>query len=266
MSDITFVKTRYQDVGYASYNDLWKMVELAGYPIVYVDQIDAYDPAKTYIITPLNGEWLTGWPDATAQIIHWELEWRTDERKGWLEPPGVRRVWASDAWFAQEQGFEYVPMGSDYRLNEVGSAYPADKRYDVSLLSYQTGRRQVITQQLEHMGLRLAPVSNLWGRQRSVVLLQSRVMVHVHQHDHVPAVATLRWPLAAAHGLPMITETVRDRGIFGYTHMMQADYSFLADFTRVMLDDNRQLHDYAQALQGLLCEQYAFRKVVESHV
>lgn len=265
MGNVIFCKTRYQDIGYASYNDLWKLVELAGYPTIYVDQINP-NSDNTYIITPLNGEWLNGWPDATSQIIHWELEWRTDERAGWLEPPGVSRVWASDAWFAKEHGFEYVPMGSDEGLNEVGSLLPMDKVFDVSLLSYQTHRRQLITAQLENAGLRLAPVSGLWGRQRSVVLLQSHAMVHVSQNDNCPTIAPLRWSLAAAHGLPIITETVRDRGIFGYGYMVQAEYAFLARFTRQMLEDKRLMADYAAGLQSLLCKEYSFKKVVEGHV
>lgn len=263
MSDIIFCKTRYQDVGYASYNDLWKMVEWAGYPIIYVDQID---PASdnTYIFTPANGETVNGWPDARATIILWQLEWMlTDEHN---TPPGVRRVWASDAGFAKQRGYEYVPMGSDERLNEVGSLYPAAKVFDVALLSYQTGRRQRITQQMLDSGLNLAPVSNLWGRQRSAALLQSQTMVHVHQHDHIGTIAPLRWALAAAHGLPMISESVHERGIFGYACMVQADYEFLAAFTANMLKDKRLLSDYAESLHGLLCHEYSFKKVVEAHV
>lgn len=265
MSEIIFCKTRYQDIGYHSYNDLWHMVEWAGYPIVYVDQLDPQSD-NTYIITPLNGEWLAGWDNPRARIIHWELEWRTDWRATADEPPGVTEVWAMDKWFAEKIGARYVPVGGDERLNELGSQYPADKRYDVALLSYQTGRRQTITQQLMQEGLGLAPVSNLWGRQRSSTLLQSHAMVHVHQTDNMPGVASLRWCLAAAHNLPMITETVKDRGIFGYTYMVEASYDFLAAFTAHMLKDKRQLADYAAALHDLLCREYTFRKAVDSHV
>lgn len=265
MADVIFCKTRYQDIGYASYNDLWKMVELAGYPVIYVDQLDPTSD-NTYIVTPLNDEWTAGWQQPRARIIHWELEWRTDWRADVDEPMGVREVWAVDRWYAKQIGARYVPVGSDERLNEVGSGYPADKLYDVSLLSYQTHRRQVITAQLEQAGIRLAPVSGLWGRQRSVALLQSRTMVHVHQHDHMQTIAPLRWALAAAHRLPMITESIADRGIFGYSTMVQAEYDFLAAFTVNMIKSNVLLNDYASALHSLLCKEFTFKKVVDAHV
>lgn len=279
MSNITFAKTRFQgqwnkqtqqfEGGYASYQDYWRLVELAGYDTCYVDEIDAYDKTKTYIITPLNDEWLTGWPSAKAQIIHHELEWRWDERAHWQEPPGVSRVWHIDKWFADQFGFEYVPIGSDERLNELGSQYPAVKKYDVAILSYQTYRRQSITAQLENSGLRLAPISGVWGRLRSDVLLSSHCMVHTHQVDNAPGIASLRWAVAAAHKLPMITETVRDRGIFGYSYMVQADYNYLADFTKSQLKDafsRAKLADYGLAMHGLLCRDYTFKRMVESHV
>lgn len=264
MGDVIFCATDYYlNGGYRSYTDFFKLADLAGYPIIPLADIDPQSD-NTYIFTPSNGETVMGWPDATAQIILWQLEWMLTSEHN--TPPGVRRVWASDASFAREQGFEYVPMGSDDRLNQVGSEYPADKLFDVAMISYQTHRRQVITSQLVNQGLTLAPVDNLWGRQRSVALLQSKAMVHVHQHDSVQTVAPLRWSIAAAHRLPVISETVRDRGVFGYSAMVQADYHFLAAFTKTMVDDARLLADYASALHGLLCEEYTFRKVVEAHV
>lgn len=266
MADITFVKTRHQDIGYDSYKDYFKLAELAGYPICYVDEIDAYDPTKTYIITPLNDEWLAGWPNAKAQIIHHELEWRWDERATWQEPPGVSRIWHIDKWFADQFGFEYVPIGSDERLNELGTQYPVEKRYDVAILSYQTNRRQAITAQLENCGLQLAPISGVWGRLRSNVLLSSHCMVHTHQIDNAPGIASLRWAVAAAHKVPMITETVKDRGIFTYSYMAQADYNYLVGFTVHMLKDKAKLADYGDALHNLLCRDYTFSQMVESHV
>lgn len=275
MSDIIFCKTRYQDTvvhvdpdgkehkGYGSYLDLWHMVEWNKYPLIYVDQIEP-ESDNTYIFSPANGETTNGWPNAKAEIILWQLEWQLTTEHN--TPSGVRRVWASDAWFAKEHGYEYVPMGSDERLNELGNQYPAQKRYDVAILSYQTHRRQAITAQLEQSGLRLAPISGVWGRLRSDVLLSSYAMVHTHQNDNMPTIAPLRWAIAAAHSLPMISETVNDRGIFGYSTMVQADYKFLSAFTVNMLKDKRLLVDYGAALHELLCKEYTFRKVIESNV
>lgn len=279
MSDVIFVKTRHQGEwvtdengnvvyrgGYQSYSDYFRLAELAGYPICYVDEIDAYDASKTYIITPLNDEWLKGWPDAKAQIIHHEAEWRTDWRADVDEPLGVSRVWHIDPYMGKQKGFEYVPVGSDDRLNEASGNYHSIKQYDVAIMSYQTHRRQVITAQLENMGLRLSALDSLWGNRRSQTLTQSYCMVHTHQNDNAPGIASLRWAIAAAHRLPMITETVRDRGIFGYSCMVQSDYEYLSAFTAHMLKDRVQLQEYGEALHNLLCIENTFRKVIESHV
>lgn len=265
MSQVIFCKTRFQDRGYASYNDYFKLVEWAGYPIIYVDQLDPQSD-NTYIVTPLNDEWMTGWKQPKARIIHWEFEWRWDERANWKEPEGVARVWHIDKWFADQFGFEYVPVGSDERLNEIGSLYPHEKIYDVAIMSYQTNRRQAMTIQLKNEGLRLSPVNNLWGRNRSDALLRSYCMVHTHQNDNAPGIASLRWAIAAAHKLPMISETVYDRGIFGYSSMVQSDFEHLARFTTNMLRDKMHLNDYGLALHDLLCVEKNFRRLVDAHV
>jgi hypothetical protein len=252
--------------GYRSYCDLFNMAQMAGFPIISVSQIDPQSD-NIYIFTPANGETVQGWPQARAQIILWQLEWMlTDEHN---TPPGVARVWASDAGFAKTRGFEYVPMGSDDRLCKFIDPikHPLTTLNDVALLAYQTPRRQVITNQLRTMGLNVErPEGWNVGVDRSMSLLKSRVMVHVHQHEKIQTVAPLRWALAAAHALPMITETVADRGIFGYTHMMMSSYNYLARFTQSMLQNQSMLDDYALALHDLLCVQYSFSKVVMAHV
>jgi len=264
MSQVIFCKTRYQDHGYQSYNDFFKLVELAGYPLIYVDQIDT-STDNTYIFTPMNGECVNGWPIGKAQIILWQMEWQiTDEHN---TPPGVTRVWCPDAWFAQKQGYEYVPIGSDVRLCEATDDY-IPKQYDVSFLSYQTPRRQFITQQCKSHGLTIAPNSGLHGYARSVVLLQSRLMMHIHQHDTIPGIAALRWALAATHRMPLLTESVANYGIFNYKYMMQARYGTIAEFAQsLMMDENRyMLDDYAAQLYQLLCVEKTFAKVVNANV
>lgn len=266
MSQVIFCATDfYLKGGYRSYVDFFRLVELSGYPIIPLSQLDP-NSDNTYIITPLNGEWLNGWTNPRARIIHWELEWRTDWRAEVNEPPGVAEVWASDKWYATQIGARYVPVGGNVNLNESGNYPEYPVNYDVSLLSYQTHRRQVVTAQLENAGLRLAPISNLWGRQRSITLLQSHAMVHVHQHDHMPTVAPLRLCLAAAHRLPLISETIRDAGIFDYRYMMQARYETLASFSAHVLSDKHILADYAYSLYDLLCVQQVFKRVVDANV
>jgi hypothetical protein len=267
MADVIFVATQfYLDGGYRSYVDFFRLVELAGYPIIPLAQLDPSDASKTYIVTPINDEWLTGWPGAKARIIHWECEWRWDWRADVDEPPGVAEVWASDKLFAIQIGAKYVPMGSHPDLNVMSKDLePVAKIYDVAQVSYQVPRRQAITSRLKSEGLSVAQNENLWGVERSLILRQSKVMVHVHQHENAPGVAPLRWCLAAAHQLPLITETIPDRGIFGYSYLLMSSYHFLPEFTAMIIRDSySRLNDFGMALHDLLCRDLTFRKSVEA--
>lgn len=257
-----FVRTRHD---YGSYADWWRLVDLSGFKTIYVDEVPQYDQrGQTLIVTPLNAEWQAGWPNARARIIHYELELRHDWRALVDTPPGIEEVWCGDAWLAHKINARYVPIGSHYGLNIHRQDAAIEKSFDVAFVAYQVGRRQTVTQELLSMGLHLAPRDNLWGNARSTALMASKVMLHVHQMDGFPAIAPLRWCLAAAHGLPMLTEYCDNRGVFGYPYMLMSEYKYLAQFTRLQLRDNAQrLRDMGEALQRLLCEDYTFRKSIE---
>lgn len=269
MGDTIFCATDYYlNGGYASYRDLFRLVELAGYPIIPLSQLNP-NSDNTYIVTPLNEQWLQGWQHPRARIIHLELEWRVDWRAEVDTPPGVSETWACDAGYAPKIGAKYVPLGSDDRLNELNVSIPAYRatrftEYDVSLISYQTPRRQVITQQLKDKGLRLSPPEKMWSIERSTALLRSNLMLHVHQNDNTNTIAPLRWCLAAAHHLPIVSESVTDRGIFkGVLHMTQCDYPYLAEFVSEILKDQQFLDKSAQVLHHLLCVQWPFKRTIE---
>lgn len=263
MSDVIFVRTRHV---YGSYVDLWKLVELSGYPCIYADEIQAHDKqGVTFIISPCNGEWNT-WPQGyvKGRLILLQLEWNWDGEHN--TPACVDEVWNADKWHAEKNGFHYVPLGSDCRLNEAHpSVFYGHKVYDVALMMYRDPlRRARVIGNLKAEGLHIAPDG--WGIDRSVAMVESRILVHIHQLDNMPTIAPLRWCLAAAHHLPIISESVADRGIFGYTHMMTSDYAHLAEFTAHMLKDQRTLDDQAEALHNLLCREYTFKRMVQLHV
>ena len=265
MSRVLFVATDYYlEGGYASYRDFYQLVELAGYPIIPLKQLDPQSD-NTYIVTPLNDEWLEGWQAPRARIIHLELEWRFgDWRAETNTPPGVAETWACDKGYADRIGARYVPMGSDSRLCIAGNNVL--KEWDVAQISYQTPRRMIVTEQMEARGLKIAQNERLWGAARSMVLNASELMVHVHQTEGGKGIAPLRWCLAAAHHLPMITESVPDAGIFGHSHMRQAEYAWLPEFVQLKLRDKRELANYAHALHQLLCEDWTFKKMIEASI
>lgn len=277
MSDVIFCKTRWQDQGYGPYQDYFRLVELSGYPICYVDEIDPQSD-HTYIITPLNGEWMAGWQQPRARIIHYELEWRTDWRAEADEPPGVAACWTMDAHYARQIGAKYVPIGSYPDLAGYWDVNTLDgtkervwrqpqwtlpKQYDVALLAYLgPARRQKMVQRLIQRGLEIAP--NGWGANRHQWLQESRAMLHVHQHEHIQGVACLRWAIAAAYRLPVITEALWDGGIFhDRVHMLVANYDALANYASIWIKTN-MLAGIGEALYDLLCTERTFRRQVEA--
>lgn len=261
MSDVYFVHTDYV---YDSYTDFFSLARLSGYPVVSIDEMDI-DSDNVYIITPLSGEWERRWDHpVTAQIILFDLEWRLKESDyAWPEsalvtPPFVSRVWASDKWYAERIGAQYVPIGSHPGL--VGSAI-TDQTFDVAPLAYRTGRRNAAFGQMERNGLTMVP--NSWGDARDAALKASRAVVHVHQHDNVPTVAPLRFAIAAAWHKPLISEQVHERGIFEDA-VLYAEYSVLADYTAIMVRRYPDLlQRKADELHELLCVDHSFKSYIE---
>lgn len=250
--DTVFARTRYE---YSSYADFWRVVELSGFTIVYVDEIDVHDKNKTYIVTPLNGEWNNGWANASARIILYDLEWRN------AAPviPGISEIWAADQWYCQSRKMKYVMLGSHSDLCPVDIKI-FTKEYDVVMFAYMVWRRDQMRKRIEGEGLHFAPPEiDRMG------LAQSRLMVHIHQHEGLRTVAPTRWMACAAYHLPMLSEKVEDPGLFAHT-CLWADYNFIPGFAKLVLSDKwaRDLRGYADILHDQLCERYTFRKCIEA--
>lgn len=261
MSEIVFARTGTE---YTSYTDFWRLVELSGFPIVSVGEIDP-DDGRTYIVTPVNGEWQHGWRNPRAKIILWMLEWSLDQYPITV-PHGVHEVWCSDAWQAHNINAKYVPMGSHPGLKDANGT--AEPTYDVAFLGYIIPRRQQIMTELDALGVTRSPTS-AWGTERHDILLRSRAYLHVHQWGHVPGIPALRMVVAAAYSLPVITERVEDAGLFDYRYLLTSDFMHLSAFTKMWTKDahsHRKLADFGASLHNLLCWQMPFRKSVEDNL
>lgn len=259
MTDVTFVRTR---TYYQPYDDLFRLAELSGYDVCYIDEMDAADSSKVYIYSPNNGETANGWPHARARIIFNQLEWHTDHSRVEL-PSGVSECWNGDAWHSRLIDARHVPLGSHPGLNVNANDCPA-KEYDVAFMAYtDIHRRRLIRDEMESRGLRVAP--NGWGQERHDALVRSRVIVHVHQHENIPTIAPLRWCIAAAYGLPIISESVNDRRPFAAGDFMTVDYAALVDTVTNVLQDqqNGHLETYGYNLHNYLCRVLTFRESVE---
>jgi hypothetical protein len=270
-TDIIFAQTRFDyrnpENGYGSYHDFWRLVDLSNFPTCYIDEMDIDDPSKCYIFAPQNGEvhhvkedgndWFIDWKDAKAKIIFWNLE-----QSDYPRVPGVSEVWVSDKAFADLIGARYVLMGSHPGLMN----YPPVERtgrYDVIMLSYMTNRRLQMAKWLGEKGLSIAP--NGWYEKRHKTLMQSRVMLHVHQNDKA-YVAPQRWALAAAYRLPVFSEVLDDSGDMGNFYTITSQYYEVPQALSVSLESNGVLRYHGDALHQFLCFDRPFAREVMRNV
>lgn len=250
MDNLVFARTR---TPYKTYEDFWRLVELSKFDTCYVDEIDASDADKTYIITPMNGEWKHGWPDAQARIIYWNLEWGKPD-----DVPGLAEVWTSDRYHAEKTGARFVPLGSHPALVHVQiAARWIDPQWDVALLAYmEPYRRAKALHQMKDAGLNIAP--NGWDDERLCVLERARCMVNVHQLDEWPCLPVQRFALAAAAGIPLISEDCVDPYPFRPGEdFVSAPRDELASVARNMLS-NGQGRNLVASMWQRACVEFRF--------
>lgn len=267
MSGIIFAQPRQE---YGSYQDLWQLIHLSGFPMVYYDEIDVGSD-NTYILTIRNGDIVNGFPVSRARLVLWDLEYRRETQP---PIPGIAEVWHMDKPQAELIGAKYVPIGGHPGLqpkyhNIAVEPYTLDNpyRYDGAFLAYMTYRRQHIYNQLQDRGVRLTPTS-AWGDQRDVLLCSSKAYLHVHQHDDIPAVPGLRMVVAAAYSLPVISEDCADVGVFAHI-LSRAPYDFMPDMLQNLFGNPgsrwyASLVETGAMLHQFLCEELTFRRSVES--
>lgn len=250
---------------YDPYRDFFALAELSGYPTIWLDEIKPQSD-NTYILSPLNGSWANGWQEPKARMILWDLEWRLSEggyqwdKSELVIPPGVSEVWTSDVWYAGITGAKYVPLGSHPGL--VQNAAPAPESYDVTFQAYIWGRRNALADRFMEHGLRIAP--SRWNPERDALLKSTTAVIHAHQWENITTIAPLRFAIAAAYALPVISEQVHDRGIYdGAALFCQYDAmpEYVSTLTRRYAAD---LRERGQALYELLCVDHSFRKSVEA--
>lgn len=245
---------------YESYRDFKRIVELSGYETCFVDEIDAYDLSKCYIITPLNGEWEAGWPDAKARLIHYDLEWRHSADYPMI--PGVYETWAADPWYAMHIGARFVLLGSHPGLN----LNPADRDdhfdYDVAFLAYMgPWRRQIVEGMFVNRRFALAP--NGWGEERHRILSKTRLMVQIHQWDEFACIAPQRFAIAAAYKLPLLSEAVNCEIKEIADGVKYAEYGHLSESAHDLLDSGGVWY-LGEKLYQALCVEHTFRREVEA--
>lgn len=259
MSTIVFARTRHE---YFPYQDFWRLVQLAGFPVSYLDEID-WKARQTVVATPKNGEWAGVPPKHASRLIWWNLErMHTDcppeDMSHPAVPPGVDEVWASDRAMATAHGARYVFLGGHRAFGSVDIRH---KRYDYITLMYWSGRRQQIRGDFQGLSCGDGP-QGTWGADRHVRLMESKLMVSAHQ-DEMPWSEPIRWAIAGMYALPLLTETSRDPGHWHeQTHFLSADLRDLGNLTHMVLHEDAIRARLSAAAWRLVCVERPFRESV----
>lgn len=267
---ITFVKTRYK---YDSYADFWTLVDLAGFPTIYTDEVDVSQPG-VYIVTPMNGEWRPHIDNQSsrrrsAHLILWNIERPAGSdgavgkyaESNWdlMHKRHVDEVWVSDRRLAQETELRFVVLGSHEGLGSPGEN---EKRFVFSHMSYVTPRRQSIYKRFDQRII--GP--NCWPPARDNILRGSKFALNVHQDNH-PFQEPLRFSLFAAYGLPILTESIYDSYPWSNEYMIYADYQGLVGkLTDLLNSDYEQWRELGLRARDRMCKEFEFGKMVKQAV
>jgi hypothetical protein len=234
---------------YPSYSDIKALVKLSGFQSVTIKQMTAFSRQPYIVVSPEAIPDVQGWQ---SRVICWQLEYAGDYTNNYANFGGI--VWASDKAWADAHGAKYVLMGSHEGLC-LDRYADSHQNYDVTMLSYMTPRRQAIKDQLKD--LRWPPDYPGHGTEdRHQVLVNSRLMLHVHQHDNAPYLAPQRIAIAAAYRMHTISEYVPDFGDL----IPYLEWSKYEDLTSMVRETSAGLGD---KLHNFLCVERPFRKCVE---
>lgn len=261
MNDVIWARTRHH---YEQYDDMFRLAELAGYPIVYLDQVPWHEPI-TVISSPHQGEYLGIPKDRRARHILWNIERPTpgtdySHRDAKDMPYGVDCVWVSDAAMARHTGAKYVFLGShpDFAPLEV-----IHREYDVIHLMGTWGRRSGIPSQLE--GLAQADLmGGTWGTARHERLTKSKLMLSAHQDD-MCWIEPPRYMIAGSYALALIAERSENSGHWcDGEHFIAADIDQLGATARALLKDEVRIARLGAAAWRLVMVQHPFKREVEA--
>lgn len=252
---------------YPSYSDFWSLVKLAGdFKVIERDVLQGSEPQlygllddDRYTLIFVGPEDIPDCSNARARTIFWQLEYTGDYTQQ-ANINTVDEVWSSDPEHARRTGAKYVLLGSDRRLNKHWNKVKPKPLYDIVTLAYLTDRRRAIYEQLRGAYTFAPDYPGHDGDKRHDILRRSRLMLHVHQHD-TPAHTPLRYALAAAYRLPLISEEVPSMGVFYPTAIPFSSYNDLVAWTQSWLETDH-LKPYGESLYNLLCIDNPFEKCV----
>ena len=270
--DVVMVKTRYV---YPSYTDLISLMELSGFEVCCVDQID-FSREAVYVVGTVNGEYRPHRANARnikAFMVFWSLERPgPDLLVGYCA--GMRKllnewnfdeIWSADPYVVgkiNDSRVRYVPVGGHPDLIHVTKG---KRQYDIVHLSCDAQRRSVIFNALKDQGKTIAPKA--WGDTRTEILAHSGIMLNIHQNEW-QILEPLRFVLAACARVPIVSEHIEHAGIYkrhGPDHYyIDVEYDTIVEKIGTLNDQD--LIPMATRAYDMVTTEFGFARVVEKAV
>ena len=265
---------------YESYTDFWDLVRLSGYRTVPANEVN-FGWGGTYV-WPILDVGLLGqvlepsFRDRRARLVFWYLERpdahlpdRVPSDPGQVLRDGVTEllqwvdaVWVSDRTLqAMDTRTIYAVLGGHPGLRDA----PLDSHRPKSVLhlGQETPRRKQILAEIGRTTGHLPTSGSLWGMERSHALGCSRLLLSIDRVEGLHVTAPLRYALAAAWRVPILSETVPDPyPLVQGESLHMAGYAHLATAAGSLLAEPELLARTAESAYRTYCLEWTFRRGV----
>lgn len=257
--NIVFARTR---THYDSYIDRNRLIELSGFPLRYIDEIDYQRADQVVIVSPDNGERdnIPRRESRQSTVVHWNLERPSSAERVPEDDPIYDETWVSDRALAESYGARYVFLAGHRAFGEF-----AFLRKDTDFISLcaNFGRR---VEPLYYLRKEFTCADNpngTWHEERNDALKRSWCLVNIHQDTerwHEP----FRFLVAASYCLPIISERCANTGYFvERRHYLAGELSDLPALVRTVRANPSEWYRMAAAAWRLVCCDHTFRGEVE---
>jgi len=240
-----------------SYRDFFRLAELSGFE-VREGTIERKENEVYICIFHYNPDFI----GQKGKVITWFLERVSccgDDHfyefiKRIKEDRKLDEIWVSDLsmWKLINNISRFVPIGSHEKISPLSTG----RTYDIADMCFRYGRRNFIS----NLKCKIAPLC--FYPERDQILSQSAFMLNVHQdEDHY--FEPLRFCLAAAAGIPIITETCFNPFPYEGKDLIQSEYKNICPTIYRVISEGYDLHKKnANEMRKMILSNYCFRDCV----
>lgn len=260
----------YTDDKKQSYTDYYDLISLSGIPLLHINKIN--QSKNIYISDIYSLDFFPNISNPFYDLVLWFLERPSsylgisnliEKLKKDILEKGLKQIWVSDICIYQllknELPCVFVPIGSHWDLVKKDNSI---KQYDCAHMSYiEKGSRREI---LYSIGCDFAPPNPYffgdilgWGDYRNNILQKTKFILNIHQDSNL-FFEPLRFAVAAAHGIPLITENCYD--CYPYQDLVLeaplSEFKYLVEKT--IKEDYNSFKELGEKTHNYICGQFSF--------